>query len=433
MANLKLDDNGRPIPQIQNDAGTDFDAWKGENNAGRVTGDVAHDAVDTGKPVKIGGKAVDPVALPADVAVGDRTNALFDQKGRLFVRQDVASVLPAGAATEAKQDVLNAKDFATQTTLASILAKIIAAPATEAKQDTIIGHVDALETLLTAIKDTAGIKKITDALPAGANILGKVGIDQTTPGTTNRVDIGAALPAGGNNIGKVNIEAALPAGGNNIGNVGVASSVLPTGAATSAKQDVLIAKDFATETTLASVLAKIIAAPATEAKQDIIIGYIDALETLLTAIKDTDGIKRIVDALPAGTNNIGDVDVLTLPATSQEGTALASAARTATMSSPDLSNNHKNGVHVILDVTAITDTPSITLKIEGKDPASGNYYTILEGAAVATVNTNIYKVFPAATAAANAVANDIIPRTWRVTVTHADADSITYSVGYSLI
>ena len=42
-------------------------------------------------------------------------------------------------------------------------------------------------------------------------------------------------------------------------------------------------KDFATQTTLAAALAE------------------------LTAIKDTDGIKKIVDALPAGTNEIGEV------------------------------------------------------------------------------------------------------------------------------
>jgi hypothetical protein len=51
----------------------------------------------------------------------------------------------------------NGKDFATQNTLAAILAKIIAAPATEAKQDT-------ANTTLTAIKDTAGIKKITEPI-----------------------------------------------------------------------------------------------------------------------------------------------------------------------------------------------------------------------------------------------------------------------------
>lgn len=41
--------------------------------------------------------------------------------------------------------------------------------------------------LLESLKDSDGIKKITDALPTGNNLLGKVGIDQTTPGTTNKV------------------------------------------------------------------------------------------------------------------------------------------------------------------------------------------------------------------------------------------------------
>jgi hypothetical protein len=47
---------------------------------------------------------------------------------------------------------LKGKDFATETTLAQILAKMIASPATEAKQDVIAGHVDGVETLLTALK-----------------------------------------------------------------------------------------------------------------------------------------------------------------------------------------------------------------------------------------------------------------------------------------
>ena len=40
------------------------------------------------------------------------------------------------------------------------------------------------------------------ALPAGTNLIGKVGIDQTTPGTTNGVQVNAALPAGTNLLGK---------------------------------------------------------------------------------------------------------------------------------------------------------------------------------------------------------------------------------------
>ena len=47
------------------------------------------------------------------------------------------------------------------------------------------------------------------ALVAGSAIVGKVGIDQTTPGTTNKVSIGTD--------GTVAINAAIPAGANNIG------------------------------------------------------------------------------------------------------------------------------------------------------------------------------------------------------------------------
>lgn len=51
---------------------------------------------------------------------------------------------------------------------------------------------------------------ITGALPTGTNILGKVGIDQTTPGTTNGVQVNAALPAGSAVIGKVSIDQTTP-------------------------------------------------------------------------------------------------------------------------------------------------------------------------------------------------------------------------------
>lgn len=40
-------------------------------------------------------------------------------------------------------------------------------------------------------------------LQAGSAVVGKVGIDQTTPGTTNGVQVNAALPAGTNSIGAV--------------------------------------------------------------------------------------------------------------------------------------------------------------------------------------------------------------------------------------
>jgi hypothetical protein len=51
---------------------------------------------------------------------------------------------------------------------------------------------------LNAIKGTDGVKKITDALPAGTNLIGKFGIDQTTPGTTNNVSVTTLKPDGTN-------------------------------------------------------------------------------------------------------------------------------------------------------------------------------------------------------------------------------------------
>lgn len=47
---------------------------------------------------------------------------------------------------------------------------------------------------------------VNGALPAGSALLGKVGIDQTTPGTTNAVAVTGTLPAGSNIIGKVRLE-----------------------------------------------------------------------------------------------------------------------------------------------------------------------------------------------------------------------------------
>lgn len=71
----------------------------------------------------------------------------------------------------------------------------------------------------------------------------------------------------------------------------------------------LDAKDFATETTLAAVLAD---TASLDAKDFATETTLAALNTKVTAV-DT-GAVTIATALPAGTNNIGDVDVLTLPA-----------------------------------------------------------------------------------------------------------------------
>lgn len=112
---------------------------------------------------------------------------------------------------------------------------------------------------------------------------------------------------------------------------------------------------------------------------------------------------------------------------------LASGARIASINTNDQINKDFSGIHIIIDVTSITDTPSVVPVIEAKDPISGKYYALLTGAAITATGTTILKVFPGATAAANLAANDILPLVYRVKMTHGDADSITYSISANLI
>ena len=112
---------------------------------------------------------------------------------------------------------------------------------------------------------------------------------------------------------------------------------------------------------------------------------------------------------------------------------LASSARTTTQTGSDITNyNGNSALIVVLDVTS-AGTGSITLSIEGKDTASGKYYTILAGTAVTSNSTNRYRVSPTLTAAANSIAQDHLPRIFRITVTANNANSVTYSVGYNLV
>jgi len=98
-----------------------------------------------------------------------------------------------------------------------------------------------------------------------------------------------SIAAGNNNIGNVDVVTlpALPAGTNNIGDVDVLSSALPTGAATSAAQ--------ATGNTALA-------------------GIQTAVEALDNAVAGSELQVDVVAALPAGNNNVGDVDVASIAA-----------------------------------------------------------------------------------------------------------------------
>lgn len=110
-----------------------------------------------------------------------------------------------------------------------------------------------------------------------------------------------------------------------------------------------------------------------------------------------------------------------------------SAARTATPTAVTARVDRYKGCILIIDVTASAATPSVTPKIEGVD-AAGNVYTIATGAAQdGTVQRTAIRVYPGITASANVAVSDVLPQTIKVTLTHGDSDSITYSVELVLI
>lgn len=112
---------------------------------------------------------------------------------------------------------------------------------------------------------------------------------------------------------------------------------------------------------------------------------------------------------------------------------LVSGARTATTSSAAQTNRDHRGVKVTIHRTASAATPSVVPTIEGYDETSGQWVTLLTGAAITGTGTTTLTLYPGVTASANVAVSDVLPRTWRVTMTAADADSLTYSVGANLI
>lgn len=115
------------------------------------------------------------------------------------------------------------------------------------------------------------------------------------------------------------------------------------------------------------------------------------------------------------------------------GAVLTGTAVGATQTGADLQNTSHRGVKVVFDVTAVVGVGSFTVTIQGKDQASGKYYTLLAGAAVTTAVTNVYTVFPGAPATANVSANDQLPKTFRVIATYNSGTSSTFTVGVTLL
>jgi len=173
--------------------------------------------------------------------------------------------------------------------------------------------VAAITTALNAIKNTDGIKKIVDPLPAGDNNIGNVDV------ASSALPTGAATEA---TLATLATETKLEAVRVLLGTIDADTSNLDVLLSTRASEATVAtlatetkleavrvlltsidSKDFATQTTLAALLA------AFNAEDFATQVTLAAVLAAIASIKDTDGIKKITDALPVGDNWIGRTKV----------------------------------------------------------------------------------------------------------------------------
>lgn len=201
-----------------------------------------------------------PVTVSTALPAGAAVIGAVTQSGTWNVTNISGTVsLPTGASTSALQTTGNASLSSIDGKLPALGQALAAAsvpvvltaaqlvtltpPAaitgfsTSALQTTGNASLASIDGKITAVN--TGAVTVSTALPAGAAIIGKVGIDQTTPGTTNLVSIGTN--------GTVAIGTALPAGANAIGKLAANSGV------TIGTVEIAAAQTLATVTTVSTV------------------------------------------------------------------------------------------------------------------------------------------------------------------------------------
>jgi hypothetical protein len=119
-----------------------------------------------------------------------------------------------------------------------------------------------------------------------------------------------------------------------------------------------------------------------------------------------------------------------------EKLVVASAARTVTGNSSDI-NTVPGAVGVIftLDITAVSGTtPTLDVKIQGKDPNTGDYVDLPSAAFAQKTGAgqDTLNIRPGIAETANRSVSDVIPRTYRIVWTiGGTTPSFTFSVGAS--
>lgn len=132
--------------------------------------------------------------------------------------------------------------------------------------------------------------------------------------------------------------------------------------------------------------------------------------------------------LPASAQAFGNWDAKTPLVT-------LTAAGAGTTNSADLQNPYGRGTVLGINITAKSGTIAVVVNVQGKDFASGQYYTIASSASLTAAGFTTLTVYPGATTTANVAVSAPLPATWRVQVVSGTGStpSVTMTVGASVI
>ena len=110
---------------------------------------------------------------------------------------------------------------------------------------------------------------------------------------------------------------------------------------------------------------------------------------------------------------------------------LPTGARTADTVAGPFNNFQWRGLLIVVDVTAITATPIVTIEVRVRDE-NGDYNEIIYTAGVTFTATGEFSflLYPGILAAdfdGTEASNTVLPLEYDINFNHTDADSITYS------
>ena len=108
------------------------------------------------------------------------------------------------------------------------------------------------------------------------------------------------------------------------------------------------------------------------------------------------------------------------------------AAGSGTVTSADLQNVTGAGVSVVIDITAITGTsPTLVVKVQGKDVASGKYFDLITSATLNATGTTRLRIYPGIIqTGTNTFVSDVVPEWYRISYTiGGTSPAVTATIG----